>query len=80
MAQSHYWFPAKQRGWGWGWPSSWQGRLVMTAFFALVAASAYVFLPAHRIAAFLVCTVLLTVVLVAICAIKGEPPSWRSGR
>jgi nitrate/nitrite transporter NarK len=80
MPQSNYWFPAKRYGWGWGLPKSWQGWVVMAAFFALVAASAYVFLPAHRTAAFLVCTVLLTVVLVAICAVKGEPPSWRSGK
>jgi hypothetical protein len=80
MQQPRYWFPAKRYGWGWGPPSSWQGWIVLLVFFALLAASAYIFLPAQRIAAFLVCTVVLAVVLMAICAVKGEPPSWRWGK
>jgi hypothetical protein len=35
-----YWFPAKRRGWGWGPPHSWQGWVVLAAFFALLAAGA----------------------------------------
>jgi hypothetical protein len=35
-----YWFPAKRRGWGWGPPNSWQGWVVLAAFFALLAAGA----------------------------------------
>lgn len=23
-----YWLPAKRRGWGWGPPTAWQGKLV----------------------------------------------------
>ena len=80
MQQSSYWFPAKRYGWGWGLPRSWQGRVVLAAFFALLAASAYVFLPKHDVVAFLACAVGLTVVLVAICVVKGEPPAWRWGK
>ena len=80
MQPSRYWFPAKRYGWGWGLPSTWQGWVVLLVFFALLGASAYVFLPAQRIAAFLVCTLVLTVVLVVVCAITGEPPSWRWGK
>jgi hypothetical protein len=80
MQQPSYWFPAKRHGWGWGPPSSWQGWAVLVAFFALLAASAFVFLPAQRIAAFLACTVVLTLLLVGVCAAKGERPSWRSSK
>lgn len=30
------WFPAKRYGWGWGFPITWQGWIVMAAFLALV--------------------------------------------
>ena len=79
MQQPRYWFPAKRYGWGWGPPSCWQGWGVLLLFFACLAACAYVFLPAQRIAAFLVCTLMLTLVLLAICAVKGERPTWRWG-
>lgn len=29
-----YWFPAKRYGWGWGFPSAWQGRVVLLAYLA----------------------------------------------
>ncbi len=77
MQQSSYWFPAKQVGWGWGLPSAWQGWLVLIAFLVLLAASGYVFPPKLNLAAFLACTVALTVVLLAVCLVKGEPPAWR---
>jgi hypothetical protein len=80
MQKPRYWFPAKQYGWGWGPPSSWQGWVVLIAFFVLLAASAYVFLPAQRITAFVVCSFVLALILTAICAAKGEPPSWRWGK
>jgi uncharacterized membrane protein YhaH (DUF805 family) len=77
MQQSPYWFPAKRSGWGWGLPSSWQGWVVLAAFFVLLAASGYAFLPKQDVMAFLACTVGLTVVLLAICVVEGEPPAWR---
>ena len=80
MQHSSYWFPAKRYGWGWGLPNAWQGWAVLVAFFAFLGVSAYVFLPQQNTVAFLVCTIALTVVLVAICAVKGERPSWRWGK
>jgi hypothetical protein len=77
MQRPSYWFPAKRRGWGWGPPNSWQGWVVLAAFFALLAAGAALLLPSQRVAAFVAWSVLLAVVLAAICRIKGEPPSWR---
>ena len=80
MQQPSYWFPAKHYGWGWGPPNTWQGWVVFAAFFALLVAGAVVFLPGRRIAAFLAWSVLLAAVLVVICLVKGEPPSWRWGK
>jgi len=38
-----YWFPAKRYGWGWGFPITWQGWLVLLGFFALVLFGIYLF-------------------------------------
>jgi hypothetical protein len=80
MEQRSYWFPAKRYGWGWGPPNTWQGWVVFVLFFALLAVGAAVLLPSQRIAAFLAWSVLLATVLVVICLLKGEPPSWRWGK
>ena len=32
----NYWFPAKRYGWGWGLPISWQGWIVLIAYFTLI--------------------------------------------
>ena len=75
----HFWFPAKRYGWGWGPPITWQGWLVLGAFFLLLLAGASLFPPTRDILAFLVYTVVMCVALVAICYAKGEPPTWRWG-
>ncbi len=74
-----YWFPAKRRGWGWGWPKVWQGQLIMGLFYLLVFAGAVAILPSHGALPFVLYCVLLCVLLVAVCWWKGEPPGWRSG-
>ena len=58
----------------------WQGWLVFGAFFALVAAGFVlfrVFPPQEALIAYLIYVVMLSGVLVGICWLKGEPPSWR---
>jgi len=80
MAAPRYWFPAKRYGWGWGPPRTWQGWLVLTVFFVLLAAGAALFLPRRQTAAFVAYTAILCGVLIAICYATGEPPSWRWGK
>jgi hypothetical protein len=80
MQQPTYWFPAKRYGWGWGAPITWQGWLVLAAFFVLLALAGYVFPPKQELSAFLACTVALSVILVGVCLAKGEPPAWRWGK
>jgi len=80
MAAPRYWFPAKRYGWGWGPPRTWQGWLVLAAFFALLVAGAVVLLPGGQPGYFVAYTALLCIVLVAVCYLTGEPPAWRWGK
>ena len=80
MGDRVYWFPAKRYGWGWGLPVVWQGWLVFIAFFLLLAAGAVVLIPSRGELVFVGYAVLLVLVLVGICLLKGEPPRWRRGR
>ncbi|MEQ1517103.1 MAG: hypothetical protein ABL931_11510 [Usitatibacteraceae bacterium] len=77
--EKQYWFPVKRAGWGWGFPRVWQGWAVMAVYFCLVLGGAVVLLPSRGSGAFVAYCALLTVLLVAVCWIKGEPPGWRSG-
>jgi len=74
-----YWFPAKRYGWGWGLPSSCQGWVVLCAFIALIALGFFVFPPDKQLGLYLAYVGALTVLLIAICWLKGEPPRWRWG-
>ena len=75
----HYWFPAKRYGWGWGLPSAWEGWLVLAAFLALLIAGVFIFPPRRALVGFVAYTIVLAVLLTAVCWIKGEPPRWRWG-
>ena len=73
-----YWFPAKRYGWGWGLPSCWQGWVVFGIYFVLLGAGALrIGSDSLVFAAF---AVMLSILLIAICWIKGEPPRWRWGK
>ena len=75
-----YWFPAKRYGWGWGLPSVWQGWVVMALFAVLVLFGAFMLLPTYGSFVFVAYAACLCLGLVAVCWVKGEPPSWRWGR
>lgn len=74
-----YWFPAKRYGWGWGLPLTWQGWIVLTIYFVLIAVGIVFIHPRETPGAFVAWVVVLTLVLIAICWAKGEPPGWRWG-
>ncbi len=74
-----YWFPAKRYGWGWGPPRTWQGWVVLALFLVLVGAGILIFPPEGHTVGFLVYLLVLVVLLIAVCAVKGEPPRWRWG-
>lgn len=75
-----YWFPAKRYGWGWGFPSSWEGWLALAVFFALLAAGVFLFPPADQMISFIVFVIVIAALFVAVCWLKGEPPRWRWGK
>ena len=76
-AQQKHWFPAKRHGWGWGLPAVWQGWVVLAVFSCLLLVGAFVHLPRHGPVSFVIYSVLLCVLLVAVCWVKGERPRWR---
>lgn len=78
--EQKYWFPAKRYGWGWGIPSTWQGWVVLVTFGMLFALGAFIFPPKTNAASFLVYTTGLSALLITVCYLKGEPPSWRWGK
>lgn len=77
--RSRYWFPAKRYGWGWGFPATWQGWLVLLAYLALVLGGIPGVQATKGDLAYFVYLAICSAVLVAVCWLKGEPPRWRWG-
>jgi len=78
--ETNYWFPAKRYGWGWGYPATWQGWVVIAGYVGLIGAGATIIAPSMHPGLFLAYLVFLTLVLIVICWVKGEPPHWRWGK
>jgi hypothetical protein len=74
-----YWFPAKRFGWGWGPPDTWQGWIVVAAYFAAIAATILIAPPQRNVALFMLLVMVATAALLVICYLTGEPPAWRWG-
>jgi hypothetical protein len=74
-----YWFPAKRYGWGWGAPGTWQGWAVLAVYAVLVLLGILALPPAQSPLVFVAYISLISLLLVAVCWAKGEPPSWRWG-
>ena len=74
-----YWFPAKRYGWGWGPPATWEGWAVFLGFFASLFAGVALFPPRRHMAEFIAFVAALSLLLLVVCWVKGEPPRWRWG-
>src|SRR6185312_4638001 len=61
-----FWFPAKRCGWGWSFPRTWQGWVMIAIYVALVVAGIFVIPAAMRPGTFIAYLVLLTLVLIAV--------------
>lgn len=70
-----FWFHAKQYGWGWDWPATWQGWLVYLIYFGLQYPGYRHFIAQRDIRGYLIFLAALTVLLVIIVIIKGERPA-----
>lgn len=78
--EKKYWFPAKQYGWGWSFPTCWQGWAVFAAYGASLVLLRHFFPPARDHVMFLSGIGVCTAALVVVCWLKGEPPSARIGQ
>jgi hypothetical protein len=58
---------------------SWQGWVVLSAFFVLVGFGTLAPLPVYGPATFVAYCAALCLALVLVCWAKGEPPRWRRG-
>lgn len=72
---NQYWFPVKESGWGWSAPSVWQGWLVVAVYCVLAITS----ISLLRNPIGLAVSGVLTLILIFICWLKGEPPTRRRG-
>ena len=63
---------------GLGLPLTWQGWTVFIVWFAVVISVSRYLLP-RRVDAHLIFVLVMVLLLLAICYIKGEPPRWRWG-
>lgn len=81
-SEKEVWFPAKTYGWGWGLPITWQGWVVLIAYFTMLFGGGYIAKTTSDLpgTAFVLYVIGLTVVLIGICWLKGEKPGWRWGR
>ncbi|ULU25923.1 hypothetical protein [Dyella terrae] len=79
QGEQKYWFPAKRYGWGWGFPTTWQGLLVLGAYIALLAGGGAWLKADHSHGWFVLYAAALTAVLLLVCWLKGEPARWRWG-
>jgi hypothetical protein len=77
---SKYWFPAKRYGWGWGLPSVWQGWAVLIGYVVLVLGGVPFIHATKGGVVYIPYVAVLTVGLIAICWLTGEPPRWRWGK
>lgn len=72
--QPTFWFAAKRYGYGWGLPARWQGWAVFAAYLAMLYGGISYFRSRHDVLSLLIYVTVLTVLLVAVIAIKGERP------
>lgn len=71
---SRYWFRARRTGRGWGLPCSWQGWAFFIPWFAVLMISAIMLMPGRPVR-FTLVLAFMTLILVLVCYLKGEPLS-----
>jgi hypothetical protein len=79
LPKDQAWFTAKRYGYGWGFPARWQGWMVLGIYLACVLFAGLRLAPTQPMQ-FAVFVAFLSILLVCLCAWKGEPAKWRWGR
>lgn len=77
--QEKYWFPAKRYGYGWGFPTAWQGVVVMLAYCAAIVTGVLLLPPTREPLLFVGYVAVQSALLWFVCWMKGEPAKWRWG-
>ncbi|NDI85358.1 hypothetical protein [Undibacterium crateris] len=77
---NNYWFPAKTCGWSWGIPNSWHGWVVLAVYLLAILLMTGLVQPVYGNQVSLIGICAASLVLIAVCWLKGEPPRWRWGR
>ncbi len=72
------WFPAKRYGWGWGFPITWQGWVVLLVYLVLLFVGTSEYLRTQN-PMFFAYLAVITLALIVVCYQKGEAPRWRWG-
>src|SRR5689334_21879874 len=75
-----YSFRRKRYGWGWGLPLTCQGWVVLVLYFAAIAFIAVEYPPSTGNVRFVAIVGSISVALVLVCWLTGEPPHGRSER
>jgi hypothetical protein len=75
-----FWFYAKRYGYGWGLPATWEGWVVFVGYLAGAVGGVTVFPPDKSMGGYVAYVTVLTLVLMLVCYLKGEPARWRWGR
>ena len=77
-----YWFKRKDYGWGWT-PANWQGWSVLAIYLVLeiiLAKWLNIDDSDRGVMKFVVVTIGLALVLIAVCYKTGEKPKWQWGK
>ena len=74
-----YWFAAKRYGWGWGPPLTWEGWLTLALYVLGLVLAAVLAAMRGDERVFTFGVPVLTLLLIAVFQLKGEPPRWRWG-
>ena len=77
--ENHYWFRAKRSGLGWGLPCSRPGWAFFLVWLAVLTFAGASLMP-RRPVIFAAVLALMTLILVVVCHIKGEPLSGGPGK
>lgn len=84
MAKPRYWFKARNYGWGWGLPQTWQGWMTYIVFTVIYLLALVFFVPRSTTTNSQIDLVWLGAIifidvfgLLIICFKHGESPEWR---
>lgn len=78
--ESTYWFSKRYYGYGWGFPTCWQGWVALLVYLALVTLAVWYYAVKNTSPmGFVLALLVLSAGLFTVCYLKGPRPRWRWG-